>query len=163
MVKEWKKFLTEEECSQIIGMGEMKCLEGGSTFANSTGYRKAKVAWIHSNPIVNKIRSRISELSQYPIENQENIHFVKYGIGGEYKLHFDGGNRVKTALVYLNDGYVGGETEFPKLNLKIKPEIGKLIIWDNLNPDGSDDDTSFHAGLPVELGTKYIAVIWIKK
>ena len=44
----------------------------------------------------------------------------------------------------------------------IKPETGKLVIWDNTLEDGSGDPNSLHAGLPVIAGTKYIAVIWIR-
>jgi prolyl 4-hydroxylase len=61
----------------------------------------------------------------------------------------------------LNDAYEGGETYFSKLDKKIKPETGKLVIWNNLLPNGKNRPSSFHCGLPVEFGTKYIAVIWI--
>jgi hypothetical protein len=37
------------------------------------------------------------------------------------------------------------------------------VVWDNLNPNGSLDYTSIHAGLPVISGIKYIAVIWIRE
>ena len=74
-----------------------------------------------------------------------------------------GGQRTKSALVYLNEDFTGGETEFPQINIKVLPKRGKLLAWDNLNSDGSLDYTSLHAGLPVESGIKYIAVIWIRE
>ena len=115
--------------------------------------------------------------SGLPVENQEEIHIVKYEIGGEYKPHHDffhvtedyaaehianGGNRIKSALIYLNDDFEGGETEFPELNIIVKPELGKLVIWDNM-VDGKLDYTSIHAGLPVKSGIKYIAVVFIRE
>ena len=157
MIKEIPNYLTESECSMIIGLGESGQLNIGRTNSNKLGYRKAKVTWFNlDNALIDRIKKDISEITQLPIENQEPFHFVKYSIGGEYKIHTDGKDRPKTALIYLNDGFVGGETEFPKLGIKIKPEMGKLVIWDNI--EGSD-----HAGLPVELGTKYIGVIWINE
>jgi prolyl 4-hydroxylase len=49
------------------------------------------------------------------------------------------------------------------LNITIKPEKNKMVIWDNLNQDESLNYDSLHAGLPVKSGVKYIAIIWIRK
>jgi prolyl 4-hydroxylase len=163
MIKEIPNYLTEHECSMLIGLGESGRLDPGGISSEKLGYRKAKVSWLKVNsPLVDKIKSDVAEMTGYPVENQEDFHFVKYNVDGEYKVHTDGKDRPKTALVYLNDGFVGGETEFPKLNIIIKPEVGKLVIWDNTLEDGSSDPNSLHAGLPIIAGTKYIAVIWIR-
>ena len=37
--------------------------------------------------------------------------------------------RMLVGMVYLNDVYIGGETEFYHQNLKIKPEQGTLVVW----------------------------------
>ena len=164
MIKEIPNYLTEHECSMLIGLGESGRLDPGRVVNDKLGYRKAKVSWLKvDSPLVDKIKSDVAEMTGYPVENQEDFHFVKYNTDGEYKVHTDGKDRPKTALVYLNDGFVGGETEFPKLNIIIKPEIGKLVIWDNALEDGSEDPNSLHAGLPVVAGTKYIGVIWIRR
>ena len=162
MVNEYPKFLTEEECIRLIALGESGELNPANIKSQGSGYRKAKVRWMKEGELIDKVRKEVSLLSGYPIENQESFHFVKYSQDGEYKPHYDGEKRAKTALIYLNDGFVGGETLFININRTIKPETGKLVIWDNINESGKDPD-SFHAGLPVEFGTKYIAVIWIKK
>lgn len=162
MIQEYPNFLTELECSLLIGLGECGQLNPGKVASNKLGYRKAKVTWFdEQNELVKKIQQRVSELSGLPKENQEKFHFVKYGISGEYKEHHDGSDRQKTALIYLNTGFVGGETYFPRVDRKIIPETGKLVIWENLK-DGERDYNSNHIGLPVEFGTKYISVIWIK-
>lgn len=162
MVNEYQNFLTPEECMRLIGLGESGELKPGKVKSDVSGYRKAKVRWLKDTELVDKVRKEVSKLSGCPIENQESFHFVKYTENGEYRPHYDGEKRAKTALIYLNDGFVGGETIFININRTIKPEVGKLVIWDNINESGKDPD-SFHAGLPVEFGTKYIAVIWIKK
>ena len=163
MITEYPNFLTESECLTIIGLGESEQLKAGGTTNKHYGYRKAKVRWIKEGELVDRIKLEISKLSGFPIENQEDFHFIKYSERGEYKPHYDGLNRAKTALIYLNEGFKGGETVFNNINRTIKPEIGKLVIWDNLNLDGTNDKNSLHTGLPVQFGTKYIAVIWIKK
>ena len=44
------------------------------------------------------------------------------------------GQRTWTTMIYLNDVEKGGETYFKHLKLKIKPEKGLLIAWNNLFP-----------------------------
>ena len=163
MIKEIPNYLTEHECSMLIGLGESGQLDAGRVSNHKLTYRKARVTWLKTqSPLVDKIKNDVAELTGYPVENQEDFHFVKYNTDGEYKVHTDGKDRPKTALVYLNDGFVGGETEFPKLNIIIKPEIGKLVIWDNTLEDGSGDPNSLHAVLPIIAVNKYIAVICIR-
>ena len=164
MIKEIPNYLTEQECTMLIGLGESGELDIGRVSGKKLlGYRKARVTWLKTySPLIDRIKNDVAELTGYPVENQEGFHFVKYNIDGEYKLHLDGKQRPKTALVYLNNGFTGGETEFPKINTIIKPETGKLVIWDNTTEDGLINPNSLHAGLPVIVGTKYIGVIWIR-
>ncbi len=162
MIVEYPKFLTEDECNVLIGLGESGKLDHGKISSKKIGYRKAMVRWFGDDEIIQRVKLEVARLSQVPLEKQEEFHFVKYEQSGEYKEHYDGQGRQKTALIYLNQGYSGGETYFPNINRMIKPETGKLIIWDNLK-NGEKDKDSLHAGLPVQFGTKYIAVIWIQK
>jgi prolyl 4-hydroxylase len=163
MIVEYSNFLTTEECQSLISFGESSNLKNGFTEDKRNGYRKAKTSWLDENDLVNKIKSEVSKLTRVDLDKQERLHFVRYVQGGEYKEHTDGGFRQKTAMIYLNSGFKGGETIFPKLDRMIKPEIGKLVVWNNIDELGNEDANSLHAGLPVEFGTKYIAVIWIKK
>lgn len=162
MISEYPNFLSSDECILLIGLGESGDLNIGKVGGDKLGYRKAKVTWFKSDSFIERIKEKISNLSGYPIENQEKFHFVKYNISGEYKQHHDGFKRYKTAMIYLNDGYQGGETYFPKISKTIIPETGKLVIWDNYDSNGNLISDSLHSGLPVEFGTKYIGVIWIR-
>jgi len=179
LYKEYSDFLTTQECIELIGLAETTKYSVGKLTSKYTdsaidshnfdhpdkklGYRKAQVHWFdESNPLVKSIKNRIAELSDIPVEYQESFHFVKYSSEGEYKPHYDAINRIKTALIYLNDAYEGGETYFINAVKTIKPQIGKLIIWNNLLPNGKNRPASFHCGLPVDFGTKYIGVIWIR-
>ena len=44
-----------------------------------------------------------------------------------------GGQRMKTALVYLNDVESGGGTKFTKLNMEVNAEKGKLLVFENVH------------------------------
>ncbi len=88
----------------------------------------------------------------------EHYHLLKYSGGEEYKTHYDGGTQSKraiSALVYLNDDYVGGELEFPNFKVKIKPEPGMLILFPS-------NFAYRHIAHPVTEGTKYALVTWIR-
>ena len=95
----------------LIGLGESGQLDAGRVANNKLAYRKARVTWLKTySPLVDKIKNDVAELTGYPVENQEDFHFVKYNVDGEYKVHTDGKDRPKTALVYLN-----GSTDYVEL------------------------------------------------
>ena len=56
-------------------------------------------------------------------------------------------------MTYLNDVEEGGETYFKYQDKKIKPEVGKTIIWPS-------DWTHTHKGVSPKSGFKYIATGW---
>ncbi len=168
-----------DECLELIENGSNKLIKSSTLGENIDGYRTAENCWIFDETILtNKIKNIIVKETNMSIDNQEKIHIVKYDIGGEYKKHHDffhpntdyyskviesGGQRVYSCLFYLNDDFEGGETEFINKNIKINPKTGRLLIWKNIKEDGSLDYDSFHAGLPVTSGTKWIAIIWVRE
>jgi prolyl 4-hydroxylase len=180
ILKEISRFISDEESNKLIELAEVDLQKMTVLGENSPNdYRIAQGTWLPNDlePMKN-IRDRISKIINIPVENMEASHIVKYDVGGEYKTHHDffhlntdyleselqrGGQRTHTALIYLNDNFEGGETEFPKLNQIIKPQKNKLVIWKNLKDNGDLNMDSLHAGLPVKLGSKYILVIWIRE
>ena len=82
--------------------------------------------------------------------------------GGFHNWHCEDGyfsndldkDRLLAWMVYLNDDYQGGETEFNYLLKRIKPKKGTLLMW----PKGF---THTHRGGMVLSGTKYILTGWI--
>jgi prolyl 4-hydroxylase len=73
------------------------------------------------------------------------------------------GARVLTFLLYLSDVTEGGETNFPVLNITIKPKKGRAVLWSNTMPDDMQmkDERMYHQALPVLQGVKYAANSWI--
>jgi prolyl 4-hydroxylase len=174
-----ENFITEEERSKILEEANKDFVEA-TVLGDNNGYRVAQGTWLHSykNQIVATLKEKISKIINVPVENFEQLHVVKYEIGGEYKVHHDyfhantdsfeenmkrGGQRTHSALIYLNDDFEGGETDFPKIPYKAIPKKNKLIIWKNVDENNKVEYNSLHAGLPVTNGTKYIAIFWVRE
>lgn len=170
--------LNESFCNLIIEKGKSK-LEKASVVGDDKGNRIAENCWltVEEVPELKMLKKWIAGTTNTPIENQENGNVVKYEVGGKYELHFDyfdsnvpiqleefknGGNRVWSFLVYLNQGYKGGETYFPEHDLNVKPEVGKGVLWRN-TIDGKPIKEAIHAGNPVIEGTKWIYITWIRE
>lgn len=64
----------------------------------------------------------------------EGYKIKKYPVGGYHAWHYDNraesvSKRLLAAIIYLNDVKEGGETEFLYQDLRVKPEIGKVVIF----------------------------------
>lgn len=117
-------------------------------------------------------KALFQSLGRAILEFRETYPFFKgpfkdmgYGVqrtnpGEHYHWHIDGGShdfshRQLVAIWYLNDVMgPGGETEFLYQNIKIKPELGKLILFPPFW-------THEHRGVTLDKGAKYIATTWV--
>ena len=122
----------------------------------------------------------------------ENMQAIRYEIGGHYFYHTDTGGspaiqgRAITALLYLTDGFEGGETSFPlagtgetrnnvhrireefhncdpTAGLAVKPRAGSATIFYNLLPNTrSKDFSAWHASCDVlsQEPQKHAANLW---
>lgn len=118
------------------------------------------------------INERVMKLTNYPVVNIEQIQILRYEPGEYYKPHYDFFNfppkwvstdndRVATAITYLNDEFEGGYTNFPDLNIEVKPKKGSTLVFE-YNADTDTNKKTLHGGLPVVSGAKYIATSWIR-
>lgn len=117
--------------------------------------------------VIRAINHRIASLSETHVENAEPLTVLRYGVGQQYRPHVDTlpgarNQRVRTVLIYLNQGYGGGATRFIANGLTINSNTGDAVMFDNVLPDGSPDMSSQHAGEPVTSGSKWIASRWIR-
>ncbi|MGD9814475.1 MAG: 2OG-Fe(II) oxygenase [Hyphomonadaceae bacterium] len=122
---------------------------------------------------------RIAGAIQTPMAQQEPTNILHYAPGQEYRPHFDFvteaeeatfrdelrlvGQRIATVLVYLNDGYDGGETVFPRLNWAFKGTPGDALIFWNVSVAGQRERNSLHAGAPVTSGEKWLLSKWVRE
>ena len=127
--------------------------------------------------VMQMIRARIARAAGVAVEALELLQVLHYSAGELYRPHVDcllpslpdyeeeirfRGQRVKTCLVYLNDDYEGGETDFPRLGLKVRGRTGEALIFENVLPDGTGDMKTVHAGLPPTRGEKWLLSQWIR-
>ena len=66
-------------------------------------------------------------------------------------------------MIYLNNPVAGGGTGFPRIGLEIAPVKGNAVLFSYLLPDGTLDERTLHAGLPVIEGEKWIATKWLRE
>jgi predicted 2-oxoglutarate/Fe(II)-dependent dioxygenase YbiX len=88
----------------------------------------------------------------------ERFRFYRYEVEQKFAPHYDGCFRrsdaeesLFTFMIYLNDDFAGGETNFYLengwLRLSVKPEKGKaLVFW----------HAQLHEGAAVRQGCKYV-------
>jgi prolyl 4-hydroxylase len=74
----------------------------------------------------------------------------------------DGGQRICTVMVYLNEVEGGGQTHFIRQGVSVTPQRGTALMWWNVR-DGQVDESTYHAALPVEAGEKWVATKWIRE
>ena len=183
-VNEIQNFLTHEECDLIIQIATLKGLSASEVFELGAtesetidiNHRNSETVWlVKNNDIVERIAKRISELTNTSIDLQEDMQCVHYNPGGVFKEHHDAytdeelveiigqgdRQRYSTFLIYLNDGYTGGETLFPRIRKKIVPEKGKAIYFKNIDSKNVIIPESLHVGSRVKTGEKWVANIWI--
>ena len=117
------------------------------------------------------VQARMAACYGIPFRHLEPISVLRYDEGEEISDHFDfvdpnvpnyqqeiatKGQRVVTFLVYLNDDYVGGETEFPRVGVTHKARRGDALFFVNALPDRSADLRTLHAGRPPTHGIKWV-------
>ena len=117
---------------------------------------------------VHALNRRIAAASGTAPEQGEPLQVLRYRPSDQYRTHFDAipgfaNQRTHTMLVWLNDGYEGGETRFPTPGLALRFPAGDAILFRNVGADGRRDPAAGHAGLPVTRGEKLIASRWIRE
>lgn len=117
--------------------------------------------------VIRALNLRIAAVSGTRVEQGEPLTVLRYAPGQQYHRHLDTiagatNQRIRTVLVYLNQGFGGGETVFPTLRLTIRPQGGDVVLFDTTLPGGTPDQRALHAGLPVTAGAKWLATRWIR-
>ncbi len=131
----------------------------------------------HSDLIVLLFRERIAALTKFPTAAMELAKILHYSPGETFGEHFDflepanasfaeelntRGQRIATFLVYLNDDYEGGETDFPTIGFAHRGRKGDAFYFANLHRSGAPDRDTLHAGRPPTSGEKWLFSQWIR-
>lgn len=177
--------LAYDECDELIRRSQEK-LAPSTTVDPATGQmkpiqdRKSVGTFfpLEADDFIARLDRRLSDIAHWPLDHSEGIQILNYHVGGEYKPHFDffppedsgssahtaqGGQRIATIVMYLNDVEEGGETIFPKLSLSIPPRKGDAVYFSYFNSLGEVDRLTLHGGAPVTKGEKWIATKWVRQ
>ncbi|KAL3805140.1 hypothetical protein HJC23_003368 [Cyclotella cryptica] len=197
-------FFTPQECQDYISMAidptqqeqyydASKILQVSSpTFSSSSVSRRTSTTWFCAYNAVPTLLAKATHLLRNVTLGQcEEAQIVRYRTGEEFSWHYDetpprecgnGGQRLATLLVYLNDlgEGRGGGTVFRDLlppgmvdaikmeqqqqqqrqQLTVRPAAGKALLFFPAYNNGAPDVRTLHKG-EVALDTKMIAQLWI--
>lgn len=176
----FENYLTPEECDMLIRMIDNN--RRPSTLLAETKDSEFRTSdscdmdrW---DPDVRMIDERLAALIGMDPEFGETMQGQRYAPGQQFKAHFDwfhdtepywdameaaGGQRTWTAMIYLNDVEEGGATWFPSAGIRVSPKRGLLLLWNNMQPDGTPNNMTLHEGMRVTAGTKYIITKWFRE
>ena len=160
-------FFTPAECAECIAETEKlgyvpAAIGSGNVVAKD--YRDNLRVIVDDKPLAQKLFERTlpflpkKMMGRRPVGFNERLRYYKYNAGHVFQPHKDGGfirgngeMSFQTVLVYLNDGFEGGTTDFynedgsPRLT--VVPVQGMALIFKH---------ELTHGGAAVVSGTKYV-------
>jgi len=170
---EIENVLSGEECDEIIQYCVSHNMQNSEVVGENGNrvidtQRKSKTIWIEytDHSVAMKMANKSAALTNYPRNHQEKLQVVCYATGGKFDAHYDNdyntevSTRCATLLVYLNDDFEGGETEFVKIGITMKPKKGKGVLFWSLDDTHRLLDNSMHRANPVSSGKKWICTKW---
>jgi prolyl 4-hydroxylase len=178
-------FASPQVCDWLVARAKPKLIParlydpstGDATQGGARTSSERHFPWAERDLIFAILRERIAIASELPVAAMEPPTIMHYLPGQEFLPHFDfldpkrpglarnvasNGQRVLTFLISLNDGYDGGETEFPALRKRFKGRKGHGFFFWNVDVHGAIDPRTLHAGLPPKSGEKWLLSQWIR-
>jgi prolyl 4-hydroxylase len=118
--------------------------------------------------MLRRVESRIQKRFGVAPSHLEQWQATDYCRNGKFDYHLDAGywgkhfagERLHTFLLYLNTPQKGGGTHFRALDAYVDAKAGRLLIWNNLFPDGECDARMIHSSAPLLRGKKTTLVTW---
>jgi predicted 2-oxoglutarate/Fe(II)-dependent dioxygenase YbiX len=164
-----RHFLTPEECDRHIAVSE------------AAGYADAPITTSRGFVMMKHIRDNTRVMADDPelaaewferarpflparhgnwelLSLNERFRYYRYDPGQTFRPHYDGSfdrsrteSSFLTFMVYLNDGFAGGDTAFYNNDstprVRVTPERGTALVFVH---------EQLHEGAPVESGRKYV-------
>ena len=175
-----RNFLDADLCRDIMSLIDVN--RRPSTISDPNGdyaFRTSETCDLDSSlPVVAEVERRIHAFIGIEPAHGEPIQGQRYAVGQEFKAHTDyfdptgadfhrftqvAGQRTWTVMLYLNEPEAGGATRFKAIDKIVQPEIGKLVTWNNLRPDGRPNPSTLHHAMKVRAGTKYVITKWFRE
>jgi hypothetical protein len=193
LVQVFKNFVSKEDCNTILDIlcspnfnwEKAKIFTEYGSISNATipGHMASysKIELENFSQIISKIKQTISIETGHPVENIADPIPTRYTTRSKFDSHYDfialnseiedgykklldqGGNRVASAILNLNEDFSGGETYFDRLCKAVWPNKGQLIYFRYDYDDPTTNLKTIHTGSVVEYGNKYVLVFFIKE
>ena len=180
-----ERFANAQECQWLIGRAASGGLQRAKVYRNSSTAqiaetrtnREMSFTIFNADVVLSLIRDRISAAVGAPVSHFEIAKLLHYSPGEQFALHADfieaktpdlarelaaRGQRCATFLIYLNDGYEGGATQFPRLSWQYRGGRGDALLFSNVDANGAPDYDTIHAGMPPTSGEKWVLSQWIR-
>ncbi len=172
--------ISKDDCQQLIDLGKPSLEPSKTLEPTQDNFRTSSHTFLfynNGNETVDNVFEIITNMIQVPLENCEGMQLVHYKPGQFYKPHWDyfdtssdihieetrrGGQRTWTAFLYLNDVKEGGTTNFPNINMEVKPKIGRIVYWLNTLNGNTIEDSLHEAKPPIDC-EKWGANIWVRE
>ncbi len=180
-------FLSEKDCSYILEELETVFWRPSLTYrwqqdkisknvlapVYDTQFRVSETAhqeWFGKelNLILVRVEKSLNAFFGVRPDNLEYWQATKYPIEGKFDYHLDAGywkdhyagERILTFLLYLTTPEEGGGTHFRALDVYVEAKKGRLLVWNNLFPDGNANHSMIHSATPLEKGERVTLVTW---
>jgi prolyl 4-hydroxylase len=179
-----ERFASVDECQWLIGraasgLTRAKVYRGSSTpqIAQTRTNQEMSFTIFNADVVLSLIRDRIAAVSGAPVTHFEVAKLLHYSPGEQFALHADfiepntpelahelaaRGQRSATFLIYLNDNYQGGATQFPRLDWQYRGGRGDALLFNNIDASGAPDHDTVHAGTPPTSGEKWVLSQWVR-
>lgn len=124
------------------------------------------------------IQARMASACGSPLTHFEAPAVLHYDAGEQITPHFDfidprspdyeqqvrvQGQRIFTFLIYLNEGYEGGETAFPEIGIEHRGRAREGLLFANVDAQGEPDLRMLHAGKAPTQGEKWILSQFVRR
>lgn len=138
---------------------------------------RAPFLLLDSNLILQLARTALAQAAGTTVERLEPLEILHYSPGESYRPHVDAfnteipklaehvrqhGQRVSTGLIYLNEGYEGGETDFPRINVRYAGRAGDGLVFWNVDDQDALDLRTVHEGRATTHGEKWLLSQWMR-
>jgi hypothetical protein len=173
------RLLAPEECDYVISRGAPFLKQAQTTRIADAGERSqatARFGLAETDALIQSIDALVSRAAGEEPGLGRTFALLHYAPGQRFSPNgaraemtqgaaqlVENAQVTRTIMVYLNDGYEGGESVFPRLGWRFKGKRGDALVWDIRSPDGAVDPRAIPEGMPPRAGDKFILSKWIRR
>jgi prolyl 4-hydroxylase len=181
-----ERLLPPEVCDWLVACGKPRLVRAstyntkgpGSVYDVRRTNSSAEFDVISTDLVLMLVQKRVAAAARVDIGQLESTIILNYAPGQQFEPHYDFldpanpvyadelvnvGQRTVTLLVYLNEDYTAGETEFTRIGMRYRGHKGDAITFHNLLANGAPDYMTMHAGLAPGEGEKWLLSAWFRR